>query len=111
MKKTYWRIEVEEGIQLKSSMIVSSGQITHHGIVKLIYLLFSKSILDDEEILSIVCKKNSLRFKDLVQYVFNRDNSKKKCGYYYLAQSSGISICINLVYDDELTPSELGRLH
>lgn len=112
MKNTFWRIECEEGIRKISSMIIPVGQITDIGLEKLMRTLFAKYILTDDEILSSLCKKGSLRFKDLVCYNKFQDNDSQNILHTcYSAQSSGISILISIVYENELTSSEKEKIN
>lgn len=112
MKNRFWRIEREEGINKVSSMIISTGQITDKRIEELKRILFAKYILNDEEILSNLCKKNSLRHEELISYIeFKEYDSQNKYRIIYSAQNSGISITISLVYENELTVLEKEKIN
>jgi len=104
MGKCFWRIIVEEHMKTLFSSVVYSGQITEKKLEKLLRTLFAKYILTPEEILSNLCKKNTLRFNNLFEY--NRVTEKasnSRVRISYLAQSSGISITIVSIYEDELS--------
>jgi len=103
----FWRIEIEEGIKLKSSMIVPSGQITDKGIERIKDILIAKYMLSDEEILSELCVKNSLRYDHLIDFIASPTIDKNGLPHpVYFADSGGVHITISLVYENELTEEE-----
>lgn len=107
MKKRFWRIEIEEGIKKISSLIIFAGQITDNKIVELMKVLYAKHILSDEEVLSTFAKSNTKRYADLIDYNrFQGRNQDDNIKITYLAQSSGISITVSLVYENELSIEE-----
>jgi hypothetical protein len=112
MNRRFWRIECEEGMKKYSSMIVYEGQISVNKIEELMRILFAKYILTDEEILSSLCKKKTLRFINCIHYSKYLENLHDKSPFRlsYCAQSSGISITIELIYQDELTKQEKEKI-
>ena len=93
-------------------MIISAGQITDKKIEELMRILFAKYILNDEEILSNLCKKKSLRYNGLITYNrFEEKNSQNMLRIIYSAQSSGFSITISLLYENELTLEEKEKIN
>jgi len=103
----FWRIEIAEKNKLQSSMIVPTGQITDKGIERLKQILFSKYMLNDEEVISELCIKNTIRHSNLIHYnkseMFDEDNLIR---IIYFANSGGMQITISLVYENELTKEE-----
>ncbi len=112
MKNRFWRIELEEGMKKLSSMIVPTGQITEKNLEELMRTLFAKHILNDEEILSTLCRKNTKRYEGLINIKrFSEKNSQNMVRINYSAQSSGIYIEIDLVYENELTMEEKEKIN
>ena len=107
MKKRFWRIEIEEKTKIISSTIIHAGQITESKIEELLKVVYSKYILSDEEILATYARKNTKRYAGLIHYNrFQNRNQNNDIEITYLAQSSGISITIILVYENKLSNTE-----
>lgn len=103
--KTFFRIDIEKGMEKISSMIVPTGQISDKKIEELLKALICKYMLDDEEVLSSFCKERTKRHQDFLK--FNRETSDNdRFRVTYLAQISSMSIVITLIYADELSPTE-----
>jgi len=107
-KKRFWRIDCEEGIKKISSMIISTNQILDKRIEELIKMLFAKYILKDEEILSSLSRVSSSRYNNLIriQRYHEIESQTNLIRISYVAQSRGISIKANLIYENELTEIE-----
>lgn len=107
----FWRIEIEEEIKLKSSMIVPTGQITDNGIERLKEALTAKYMLSDEEIISELCVRNSLRYNHLINFILSQTIDKDGLPHpIYFADSGGIHITISLVYENELSREEKEKI-
>lgn len=103
----FWRVEIEKGIETISSLIVPSGQITDKGIEKLKDILIAKYMLSDEEILSELCVKNSLRYDHLIDFIPSPTIDKDDLHHpVCFADSGGMHITISLIYENELTKEE-----
>ncbi len=107
--KTFWRIEIDKGLENISSLIVPSGQISEKKIEELLKALMCKYMLDDEEALSSFCKERTKRHHDFLKYHKETSNLDRFRAMYSTKQSS-ISIDITLIYADELTQTEKMRV-
>ena len=108
-KKTFWRIDIDRGMENISSMIVPTGQISDKKIEELLKVLICKHMIDDEEVLSSFCKERTKRHQDFLKYHRETSNNDR-FRVNYLAQMSSMSIVITLIYEDELTQTEKNKI-
>ena len=68
-------------------------------------------MLSNEEILSELCVKNSLRYNHLINFILSQTIDKDGLPHpIYFADSGGIHITISLVYENELSREEKEKI-